>query len=336
VIELIVGLASVLLAASAPLETNRPPAAPRGNATATDATDPVEQAFAKLLADDDAAQEEADQWIKNNQAFAEKGAGLGGATLNLRLEQRFAEVRKAYENFLQLHPQHARARLAYGSFLGDTGKEEEAMVQWEKARELDPQNPAVWNNLANYYGEHGPVTNAFAFYAKAIELNPQEALYYDNYATTVFLFRQEATNFFRISEQKVFDRALELYRQAVKLDPDNFVLATHWAETYYGIIPPRWKEALAAWQYALKQARDDVEREGVYVHLARIELASGQPDEAKKYLAKITNSMYAAIRDRLARNVASPANSRLPGATNSPAAAPAQRDPGRDVQPRVR
>ena len=68
----------------------------------------------------------------------------------------------------------------------------------------------------------------------------------------------------------MFDKALALYQQAMKLDPENFPLATDYAQSYYGIRPLRTNDALVAWTNALNIARDDVEREGVYLHLARI------------------------------------------------------------------
>lgn len=265
--------------------------------------DPVENEYQRLLELDDAVQEEVDAWIRENQAFKDKGAGLHEVSLNLRIDQRLEPVRKAYEDFLMRHPDHARARVAYGSFLDDRGKETDAVVQWERARELDPKNPAVWNNLANYYGHRGPVTNAFVYYAKAIELNPKEPLYYQNFATTVYLFRQDAMAMYGVGEQQVFDRALELYHQALKLDPDNFVLANDLAQSYYGIKPPRMEEALRAWEYALKTSRDELQREGVYIHLARNEILANRFDQARQHLNAVTNQTYTILRERLWKNL---------------------------------
>src|SRR5262249_23614017 len=81
--------------------------------------DPVEVAYKKLLEEDDAAQEEVDEWIKDNKKFAQVGAGLPQADMNRRIRDRFEPVRKGYEDFIKQHPNHARARIAYGSFLGD-------------------------------------------------------------------------------------------------------------------------------------------------------------------------------------------------------------------------
>src|SRR5262249_44520093 len=160
-------------------------------------------------------------WIKTNDKFAELGAGRDPESLRARIRQRFETVKKAYQDFLQRNPKHARAELAYGSFLNDIGEEGLAREHWEKGRDLDPSNPAGWNNLANWYGHNSPVTNAFKCYEKAIELNPNESLYYWNFATTTYLFRHDATNYFRITEAQVFDKAMALYHKALELDPEN-------------------------------------------------------------------------------------------------------------------
>jgi tetratricopeptide (TPR) repeat protein len=265
--------------------------------------DPVERAYEKLLEEDDAAQQEADKWIRDARAFKAKGAPFSDEALAEKIEQRFAPVRKAYQEFLQRYPEHVRARLAYGSFLYETLDEDQGVEQWEKARALDPKNPAAWNNLANHFGHRGPVKKAFEFYTKAIELDPEEPVYLQNLATTVYLFRKDAMEHYVIDEKAVFDKSLELYRKALKADPKNFPLATDYAQSYYGIKPLRTKDALEAWNYALKVANDDFEREGVYVHLARVEINSGLFAEARKHLNLVTNEFYGTLKERLTRNL---------------------------------
>jgi tetratricopeptide (TPR) repeat protein len=271
--------------------------------TVPDANDPAEQALQKLMTDDDAAQAEVDKWIRDNSDFSAQGAGVPKDELNRRILERFAPVRKGYEDFLKRYPNNAHGYLAYGSFLNDIGDEDGSMAQYEKSRALDPKNPAVWNNLANYYGEHSPVTNSFVYYTKAIELNSNEPVYYQNLATTVYLFRKDAREFYGINEQQVFDKALALYRQAMKLAPDNFPLATDYAQSYYGIKPLRTNDALVAWTNTLNIARDEVEREGVYIHLARIKISIGQFNEARAQLDAVTNADLADLKKRLERNL---------------------------------
>src|SRR5207248_1642728 len=206
--DILIGLLGALVATNQPAALSNMVLRKTGvSIKVPDKNDPVEKEFQRLMEEDEAAQQEVDEWIKSNDRFAEKGAGLARETLRPRIHQRFDKVKKAYEDFLQRHPEHARAALAYGGFLSDIGEEEEAKVYWEKGLQLDPKNPAAWNNLANWYGHNSPVTNAFKYYAKAIELNPNESVYYQNFATTVYLFRRDATNFFKISEPEVFDKA---------------------------------------------------------------------------------------------------------------------------------
>ncbi|MDA1277131.1 MAG: tetratricopeptide repeat protein [Verrucomicrobia bacterium] len=263
----------------------------------------TETEYLKLLEQDDAAQTDADRWIREAKEFEVAGAGESRETLVARIEQRFDAVRKRYEEFLQKYPRHVQARLAYGSFLNETRDEDKGVEQWERAREIDPKHPAAWNNLANHYGHRGPVKKAFEYYEQAIVLAPDEPVYLQNLATTTYLFRKDAKEHYGFTEDQVFDRAIDLYRKAVKMDPKNFPLATDYAQTFYGIKPLRVDDALRAWNEALAVANDQLERDGVYLHLARIELMSGRFNEARKHLSIVTNQMYNPLKERLARNL---------------------------------
>ncbi len=291
--------------------------AARSSAAPRDAA--VEREFEQLQALDDAAMAEVDRWIRENRAFAARGAGVPAAELNRRIQARLEPVRRAYEDFIARHPTHVGARLAFGSFLHDLEEEAAAEAQFEKALELDPKNPAAWNNLANHYSHDGRVKKAFDYYAKAIELAPDEPLYYRNLAATMYLFRKEAMEHFKLGEQQVFEKALELYTRAVRLAPEDFTLATDLAQTYYGLRPPRFEAALRAWTNALKLARDDIERQGVHLHLARWEWLAGRTNEARARLDLVTNAMYAELKSRLLEKLC-PTNALPPAGTNAPAA----------------
>ena len=122
------------------------------------------------------------------------------------------------------------------------------------------KRPGSWTQKIRRPGTTSPITTAKTarsptlslYYAKAIELDPAESVYYQNLATTVYLFRKDAKEFYDINEQQVFDKSLALYHKAVQLDPDNFPLATDYAQSYYGIRPLRTNDALVAWTNALK------------------------------------------------------------------------------------
>ncbi len=283
------------------------PAAPNPN-------DPLELELAKIMAEDNAAQAEVDKWLLENQAFAAKGIGLPEGAMNARIRQRFEPVRKHYEEFIRQHPDYTRARVAYASMLSDLGDETGGKENLERALELDPKNAAALNNLANYYGHNGPVEKAFECYEKAIELRPTESVYFHNFGTTVYLFRKDAMARYQIDEQQVFDKALKLYARALELDPNNFPLATDVAKTYYGIKPLRLKEALGAYEYALKLASDDVEREGIYIHFARLNMLGTNYAATEKFLGQVTNQIYAGIKTNILRTM----QHRQTATTNAP------------------
>lgn len=300
--EVLVGILGALLATNAPAAVSNLVKNATGiSVSVPNPNDPVEKEYRRLLEDDDAAQEEVDKWIDQAEEFKKRGVDRG--TLSLRIRDRLAPVRKAYEGFIERHPKHVQARVAYGSFLNDIGEDAAGAEVWEKARVLAPDDPAIWNNLANYYGHRSPVAKAFEYYARAIELNGKEPVYYWNFATTVYLFRTDAQQFYKINETQVFDKALDLYKTAVSLDPTNFVLFSDYAQSYYGTKPPRWKDGLEAWTHALTIAKDELEREGVFIHLARINLQLGNLQEAQTRLTAVTNANLADLRDILQRKL---------------------------------
>jgi tetratricopeptide (TPR) repeat protein len=326
--DLTLGLMTALLA------TNQPAAVSNliqdQTGLAVRVPDATEQQLEQIMLADDAALDEINSWIVTNQIPRTDTNGL--AQFQQRIHARLGVQKNAYDSFLRNHPDHARGYLAYGSFLNDTGDEDGAKAQYDNSLHYNPTNPAVWNQLANYYGHNGMLTNAFAGYTEAIRLAPDEPVYYQNFATTVYLYRKDAREFYNIGEQQVFDKALGLYRQAMKLNPTNLVFATDYAESYYGIKPYRTNAALAAWTNALKITRDENEREGVLLHLARNKITAGFFDEAQAHLDVVTNPVFADMRRRLERSLndhKNPATNNVPEistnavtavTTNAPAA----------------
>jgi len=298
--DLTIGLLGALLATNQPLAVSNVLQEQTG-ITVPVVADPTERELHDIMAHDDLAHDEVSSWMATNTI--PRTNLMAQAEFNRRIVARFDVVRQEYDRFLRNHPQHARGYLAYGSFLNDIGDEEGAKVQYENSKQLDPKNPAVWNNLANYYGEFSPVTNAFVDYAEAIRLDPTEPVYYRNFATTVYLFRKDAREFYNLTEPQVFDKALDLYRQAMKLAPTDFTLSTDYAESYYGIRPLRTNDALVAWTNALNIATTEAERAGVQIHLARVKISAGFYDEARAHLASVTNIEYAILKSRLEKSL---------------------------------
>ncbi|HEU0252170.1 MAG TPA: hypothetical protein VFR12_03995 [Pyrinomonadaceae bacterium] len=266
--------------------------------TVPDTDDPVDREFKKLMEADDVAHKEVDDWILENQA---RGAGqaVPARELNERILKRLEPIRQGYKDFIERHPSHVGVRIAYGSFLGGLRDEDGEIEQLEKARELDPENAAILNNLATHYGHVGPTDKALAYYEKAVAIDPNQPLYYRNFGDVVFLFRVAAMDYYKITEQEVYNKALGLYEKALKLEPTNFSLAEEVAKTYYGIRPVRTDDALAAWTNALKLATTDVEREGVFIHMARFKLNAGRFDEARALMRAVTNEVHNVLKERV-------------------------------------
>ena len=293
---------SVLLLTGTLATTGAAPALPATAATNSSAE--LDRELQKIMDLDDEAQAEVDQWIQQDRQFAAKGAGADPEQLRRRIQQRLEPVHKAYEDFISQHPNYARARVAYASFLSDTRSEEAAQEQLERALTIDTNNPAIYNNLAQIYAHIGPdVKKAFEYYEKAISLKPGESTYFHNLGTVVYLFRKDAKEYYQIDEAHVFAKAFGLYSNAMRLDPENFPLASDVAQTYYGVQPLPTDEALNAWTNAMHLANDDVELEGVYAHFARIKTLAGRFREAQAHLDAITNTMYVDLKARLQRNL---------------------------------
>jgi len=237
--------------------------------------------------------------------------------VEMQIEEQYDRIKRRYERFIKEYPDYSEGRVAYASFLEENGLMDESLEQLKKSVELDPENSAAWNNLAIHYGHYGGVINAFPAYEKAIALRPFEALYHYNYATTVFLFRKDAKEYFQCDEQEVFDRALKAYRKVRELRPDNFRYAYDYAQTYYGVQTapsdtPEGKRAadrqlaetaIDAWLGALKIADNDVDRQGIHLHLARWNLRIGEWDAVRTNLSMVQHETHAVVKDRLSRNL---------------------------------
>src|SRR5580698_32598 len=201
-----------------------------------------------------------------------------------------------YKHFLNDHPLHTRAMVAYGSLLYDQHREEEGIHWWEKAIAIDPQEAYAYNALANDYGHNGHADKALPYYQKAIDLVPTEPIFRFNWATTCQMFRNESTKVYGWNKEQIFQHSLEQFRQARDLVPQDFEMASTYAETFYMMPKPNWQGAYDGWQFCLKQPLEDDQRQIVYSNLARTCIRMGRDDEAKQWLAKITNGTQVPIR----------------------------------------
>ena len=235
-----------------------------------------------------------------------------------RLKAQLHRLDGDYKHFLNDHPRHTRAMVAYGSLLYDQHLEDEGVRWWEKAIAIDPSEAYAYNSLANDYGHNGHADKALRYYQKAIDLVPTEPIFRFNWATTCQMYRNESKAVYGWSKEEIFQHALDQFRQARDLVPQDFEMASTYAETFFMMPKPDWQGAYDGWQFCLKQSLDDGQRQHVYANLARTCIRLGRIDEAKQWLAKLTDSGQVSIRRSLERKIEEATAASL-APTNSPA-----------------
>jgi tetratricopeptide (TPR) repeat protein len=209
-----------------------------------------------------------------------------------------------YQHFLNDHPQHARAMVAYGDLLYEEEGEEAGVRWWKKAVAVDPREAYAYNELANHYGHFGQADEALRYYEKAIELAPTEPIFRFNWATTCQLFRKESHAVYGWNVDEIFQHSLEQFRSARDLSPQDFELSSAYAETFYQMPKPDWREAYKAWQFCLNQPLGDSQRQFVCAHLARVCIRLGRYDEAKEWASKLSSHEQETVRRAIERRIA--------------------------------
>jgi tetratricopeptide (TPR) repeat protein len=204
-----------------------------------------------------------------------------------RIHAQERRLENDYRHFLNDHPDHARAMVAYGDFLEDHQREEEALRWWQKAVTVDPREAYAYNDIANYYGHNGRAADALKLYDKAIALAPTEPIFRFNWATTCVSFRNQSREVYGWTNEEIFQRSLDQFRKARDLDSQNFELATAYAETFYMVPKADWEAAYAAWKYCLNLQLDEPQRQLVFMHLARVSIKRERYEEAREWAAKI-------------------------------------------------
>jgi tetratricopeptide (TPR) repeat protein len=121
--------------------------------------------------------------------------------------------------------------------LADRGRQDEAMVHYQKTLDIAPRHGNAHNNLAIIHAARGQYPEAIAHYREALNDNPKSAEFHNNIA-------------FALASQGRIAEAEAHYREAVKLDPRCAM-----AQNKYGIILAdrgRFAEAIAHFRQALE------------------------------------------------------------------------------------
>jgi len=285
--------------------------APLPPITAPPQTLSVAHQFKTLLARDDQAMRQISQWLDESREIRRKDPSFA-FELGIQIRRRLKQVRIAYENFLEHHPDHNGARAAFASFLTCLRDEKGALTQWNRALLSDDKNAAAWNNLANHYGSlalEGDrpeyIKRAFNAYDQALSIDPDQALYHNNLAVAIGLkdFHREASAHYLVTENKLPGLALEHFQKAHELAPDDFVYAADLAEAYLSTRPLRKAAAATAWAKARKLTHDPRQLQWVDLQLAFLEIEDGQYRAAELLLIKVTDPTLDSLKSEVMKAI---------------------------------
>ena len=122
-------------------------------------------------------------------------------------------------------------------------------------------------------------------------------------ADSATVFRSDLTAAWKIDSAELLQRALFQFREASRLAPTDLEYARAYAETFYGMPNPNWKEAQVAWQHYLELSTN---RNFAYLQLARVSLKQNNKAEALSFLDKISDSSFSEIKEKLRKQAEAP------------------------------
>ncbi len=265
----------------------------------------LESELQSIFTADNTAITEVAKWIEENNTLIRTDP-IWRDRLAQRIRMRLDRVRKLYLAFIEKHPNHARARAAYGSFLAHLDDQQGALRELKVSAKLAPFNAAVQNNIATHLGtlavesgRHARVGELLEAYQKAIRLAPRAPLYRHNYAIALSLFQTEAAAHLKLTPREVTEEALKQITEALRLDPNNFEIAADLAETHHHFKPLPRKKTLAAWQHAATLATTDDERGWAELQMAIVNIETNHFEDAKQHLEKVNVEIYRKLKQRL-------------------------------------
>lgn len=186
-------------------------------------------------------------------------------------EERFREALQTWESGLYV-------RWDYGRFLWNSGRDQEAAVQLNRAFELHPEYAKTWYDWAKDYSarkENEQAARYFALLTRWLAAHPDNPYPLDN------AFRLQAHRFhaYALHFLNRGDEGAAEYRRALALAPDDFFLNR--GLSHLLLFKDRYDEALVHASKANQLRPDD---SGTMVILARIHAAKNSKDTALQWL----------------------------------------------------
>jgi len=205
-------------------------------------------------------------------------------------------VEQIYYQLIRDNPQSVPAQNALAAFLSKNGNAEAAVEHWRIAQGLEPANAETANSLGGAYLRMLRVREAAAQFLLAVRSESDNPDYHFDLGNVEFVFRRDLTAAWKIDSAELLQRALFEFREASRLAPMDLQYARAYAETFYGMPNPDWKEAQVAWQHYLELSTN---RNFAYLQLARVSLKRHKKAEALSFLNKVSDSSYSEVKEKL-------------------------------------
>src|SRR5262249_47497897 len=221
------------------------------------------------------------------------------ANPNVTTKERL-RVEQIYYQLVRDNPQSVPAQNATAAFLWKNGKPEAAIEHWRTAQRLDPEDGEAANSLGGAYLRMGRVPEAARQFLLAVRSESDNPNYHYDLGNVEFVLRHDLTAAWKVDSAELLRRALFQFREASRLAPMDLEYARAYAETFYGMPNPDWKEAQAAWQHYLELSTDG-NRNFAYLQLARVSVRQHKKAEALSFLDKITDSSrpYSEVKEKV-------------------------------------
>src|SRR5207249_5631927 len=203
--------------------------------------------FTPVIARAESIGARAKTWIEIKAAHK---AAEALANPNVTAKERL-RVEQIYYQLVRDNPQSVPAQNALAGCLSKNGKAEAAIEHWRTAQRLQPDNAEAANSLGGAYLRMGRVREAADQFLLAVRSESDNPDYHLDLGNVEFLFRRDLTAAWKIDSAELLQRALFEFREASRLAPTDLEYARAYAETFYGMPDPDWKEAQVAWQHYL-------------------------------------------------------------------------------------
>ena len=209
-------------------------------------------------------------------------------------------VEQMYYQLVRDNPQSVPAQNALAAFLWENGSAEAGIEHWRTAQRLDPENGEAANSLGGVYLRMGRVPEAAEQFLLAVRSENKNPDYHFNLGNVEFVLRHDLTAAWKIDSAELLQRALFQFREASRLAPMDLEYARAYAETFYGMPNPDWKEAQVAWQHYLELSTDR-NRNFAYLQLARVSVKQRKKAQALSFLDKISDFSrpYSEVKEKL-------------------------------------